>query len=154
MVRTYKAIFFQICIASYNQMFRMVLNFCRGQKFHLSAHNYKWNLERRSNSSKKHSSCRTSALRRITPGSHIAYYSLMFFTAYAFKGQVHVFAGHVQHWNIFVPRFDTVYMIQTSRMEVYIAGLIRPYALVTQQPCTDQSEWNMHSLHTPQQCSR
>ena len=40
-------------------------------------------------------SCRTSALERITRGSHITYYSLMFFIAYAFKGQVHVFAGRV-----------------------------------------------------------
>ena len=34
-----------------------------------------------------------SALGRFTQGSHITYYSLMFFIAYAFKGQVHVFAG-------------------------------------------------------------
>ena len=27
---------------------------------------------------------------------HITYYSLMFFIAYAFKGQVHVFAGQVK----------------------------------------------------------
>ena len=36
------------------------------------------------------------ALGRITRGSHITYYSLMFFIAYAFKGQVHVFAGQVK----------------------------------------------------------
>ena len=36
---------------------------------------------------------RTSALGRITGGSHITYYTLMFFIAYTFKGQVHVFAG-------------------------------------------------------------
>ena len=41
-------------------------------------------------------SCRMSALERITQGSHITYYSLMFFIAYAFKGQVHVFAGPVK----------------------------------------------------------
>ena len=41
-------------------------------------------------------SCRTSALGRITRVSHISYYSLMFFIAYAFKGQVHVFAGQVK----------------------------------------------------------
>ena len=41
----------------------------------------------------KHSSCRTSALGRITRGSHITYYSLMFFIAYTFNGQVPVFAG-------------------------------------------------------------
>ena len=41
------------------------------------------------------------ALGRITQGSHIAYYNLiayyflMFFIAYAFKGQGHVFAGRV-----------------------------------------------------------
>ena len=33
---------------------------------------------------------------RITQGSHIAYYSLMFFIEYAFKGQVRVFAGQVK----------------------------------------------------------
>ena len=33
---------------------------------------------------------------RITQKSHITYYSLMFFIAYAFKGQVHVFAGQVK----------------------------------------------------------
>ena len=32
----------------------------------------------------------------MTWGSHIAYYSLIFFIAYAFKGQVHVFAGWVK----------------------------------------------------------
>ena len=53
----------------------------RGQNLHSSARNNDRNLER------------TSALGRITQGSHIAYYSLMFFIAYAFKGQVHVFAG-------------------------------------------------------------
>ena len=37
-----------------------------------------------------------SALGRITRGSHIAYYSLMFFIAYTCKGQVHVFAGRVK----------------------------------------------------------
>ena len=44
----------------------------------------------------KHSSCGTSALGRITRGSHIAYYSLMFFIAYTFKGEVHVFARQVK----------------------------------------------------------
>ena len=44
----------------------------------------------------KHSSCRTSALERITRGSCITYYSLMFFIAYTFKGHVHVFAGRVK----------------------------------------------------------
>ena len=34
--------------------------------------------------------------QNTAPGSHIAYYSLMFFIAYAFKGQVHVFAGQVK----------------------------------------------------------
>ena len=33
---------------------------------------------------------------RITRGSHLTYYSLMFFIAYTFKGQVHVFAGQVK----------------------------------------------------------
>ena len=40
--------------------------------------------------------CRTSPLERIIRGSHITYYSLMFFIAYTFKGQVHVFAGRVK----------------------------------------------------------
>ena len=36
-------------------------------------------------------------MRRITQGSHITYYSLMFFfIAYAFNRQVHVFAGQVK----------------------------------------------------------
>ena len=53
---------------------------------------------------------RTNALERITCGSHITYYSLMFFIAYTFKGQVHVFAGrvtrpagHVKCLNYFCP---------------------------------------------------
>ena len=33
---------------------------------------------------------------RLTRGSHITYYSLMLFIAYAFEGQVHVFAGRVK----------------------------------------------------------
>ena len=41
-------------------------------------------------------SCTTSALERITRGSHITYYSTLFFVTYAFKGQVHVFAGQVK----------------------------------------------------------
>ena len=43
-----------------------------------------------------HSSCRTSALGRITQGSHIAYYSLMFIIAYPLNGQLYVFAGRVK----------------------------------------------------------
>ena len=62
----------------------------RVQKFYPSARNYEWNLERTSNSSQSTRPCRTSALGRITRGSHITYYSLVFFIAYAFKGQVHV----------------------------------------------------------------
>ena len=37
-----------------------------------------------------------SALERITHGSPITYHSHMFFIAYTFKGQVHVFAGRVK----------------------------------------------------------
>ena len=37
-----------------------------------------------------------SALGKVTWGSHITYYSLTFFIAYTFKGQVHVFAGRVK----------------------------------------------------------
>ena len=33
---------------------------------------------------------------KITQGIHITYYSLMFFIAYTFKGQVHMFAGRVK----------------------------------------------------------
>ena len=40
--------------------------------------------------------CRTMALGRITRGSHIPYYSIMFLIAYTFKGQVHVFTGFVK----------------------------------------------------------
>ena len=40
--------------------------------------------------------CRTSALGRTTRGSRITYYSLMFFIAYTFKGQVYVFVGWVK----------------------------------------------------------
>ena len=36
-----------------------------------------------------------SALKIITQGSHSTYYSLIFFIAYAFKGQVQMFAGRV-----------------------------------------------------------
>ena len=67
----------------------------RGQKFHSSARNNECNLERLSNSSQSTHPVgryRTSALERITHGSQITYYSLMFFIAYTFKGQVHVFA--------------------------------------------------------------
>ena len=37
-----------------------------------------------------------SALGRITRGNHITLDSLMLFIAYAFKGQVHVFARRVK----------------------------------------------------------
>ena len=53
------------------------------------------NLERMSNYSQSTHPV-VSALGRITRGIHITYYSLMFFIAYAFKGQVHVFAGRVK----------------------------------------------------------
>ena len=48
-------------------------------KFHSSTRNYELNLERTSNSSQ--------LLKEVT---------LMFFIAYAFKGQAHVFAGQVK----------------------------------------------------------
>ena len=59
------------------------------------------NLERTSNSSKstrpvEHLSYRRSAFGRITGGSPIAYYSLMFHIASTFKGQKHVFAGRAK----------------------------------------------------------
>ena len=53
------------------------------------------NLERMSNYSQSTHPV-VSALGRITRGIHITYYSLMFFIVYAFKGQVHVFAGQVK----------------------------------------------------------
>ena len=108
----------------------------RGQKFHSSARNYKWNLERRSNSSQSirpqdacfgnnyltflKSESKTSIFWVLSVKSFwqymgrsykfnlvniifsdirnfiSTYYSLMFFIAYAFKGQVHVFAGWVK----------------------------------------------------------
>ena len=115
----------------------------RGQKFHSSARNYKWNLERTSKSPQgTHpvgrvlwkelpvlSSCTLKyegvtsifwvlnvkyfcqymgcsykfdwvninlTVIKGTLKSQIIYYSLMFFIAYTFKGQVHVFAGRVK----------------------------------------------------------
>ena len=55
----------------------------RGQKLHSSTRNYEWNLKKDKEFFPTHSYC-------------IAYYSLMFFIAYAFKGQVLVFAGWVK----------------------------------------------------------
>ena len=94
--------------------YRLARILSRGQKFHLSARNYEWNLERTSNSyQSNHPTGRV--LWEELRGSHITCYSLMFFIAYTFKGQVHVlFAGQVkivshsscrlvQYWNIFVP---------------------------------------------------
>ena len=67
----------------------------QGTKFHSSARNYEWNLERTCNSSQS-----THPVGRVfweeLLGRHITYYSLMFFIAYTFKEQVHVFAGHVK----------------------------------------------------------
>ena len=70
---------------------------CRGQKFHLSARNYEWNLERTSNSSQSTRPVgrvyRTSAFLRIT------YYIFltMFFIAYMLlKEIVHLFEGRVK----------------------------------------------------------
>ena len=58
-----------------------------------------------------------SALGRITRGSHIAYYSLMFFIEYAFKGHVHVFAGRVK-------------IVRKSAIFKYICPLLIKTALV------------------------
>ena len=70
-----------------------------GTKFHWSARNYRTSeIQKGRVILPKHLSCRTSALRRITR-SLITYYSLMFFIAYAFKGQVHGFAGRVKSVN-------------------------------------------------------
>ena len=52
-------------------------------------YNYEWNLEMTSNSYQ--STHPVSALGRITQGSHITFISLVYFIAFAFKGQVHVF---------------------------------------------------------------
>ena len=65
----------------------------RGQKFHSSTRNYEWNLDRTSNSSQSTRPIGTSFWKNY---SRKSYNSLMSFIAYAFKGQVHVFAGRVK----------------------------------------------------------
>ena len=67
----------------------------RGQKFHLSARNYEWNLERTSNSSQSTHPTGRVLWEELPEGSHITYYSLLFFIAITFKGQVHVFTGQM-----------------------------------------------------------
>ena len=95
----------------------------RGQKFHSSTHDYEWNLERTSNSSQS----TRPALRRITRGSHIAYYSLMFFIEYTFKGQVQVFAGRVKIVNHSSCRTNAILNIfvpcKVTHMRIYLVVL-------------------------------
>ena len=67
---------------SNRKMTMVIIVIFREQKFHSFARNYQLNLERTS--------------RGITGGSNITYHCCMFFIAYAFKGQVHVFAGPVK----------------------------------------------------------
>ena len=90
----------------------------RAQKFHSSACNYEWNLERTSNSSQSTHPVgrvyRMSAFERITWGSHITYYSRMFFVAYAFKGHVHMFAGWVKVVSHLSCRTSTISKITPS----------------------------------------
>ena len=80
----------------------------------------------------KGSSYRTRALGRITRWSHITYYSLMFFIAYAFIGQAHVFAGRVKIVSYsscrtsaileyFCPLLTTVLHQATSRCAKFLA---------------------------------
>ena len=70
-----------------------------GQKFHSSTHNYEWNLERTSNSSQS-----TCPIGQVLCENYLSksFYSLMFFIAYTFEGQVHVFAGRVKIVNALV----------------------------------------------------
>ena len=74
------------------QGFKYFFQTCRGQKFHSFARNNEWNLEKTSNSSQ--STRPTGVLGKNYSGK--SYYSLMFFIAYAFKGQVRVFAWQVK----------------------------------------------------------
>ena len=61
---------------------KAIKTYSRGQKFHSPARNYKWNLERTSNSSQSTRPVgrvhRMSALGRIAWGSRITYYSCSF----------------------------------------------------------------------------
>ena len=82
-----------LCRLKHNMWYSFL---CRRQNFHSSTRNYEWNLERTSNSSKSTRPTGQSALGSMTQGSHIRYYTLMFFNAYAFIGQMHVFAGRVK----------------------------------------------------------
>ena len=65
---------------------------CRGQKFHFSTHYYKWNLERRSNSSQSMDKCLEKNYLRMS------YYILLpcILHCVCFKAQVHVFGGRVE----------------------------------------------------------
>ena len=62
-----------------------------GQKFHSSASNYEWNLEKTSNSSQS-----THPVGRVLWKELLEEVILHITLAYALKGQVHVFAGRVK----------------------------------------------------------
>ena len=74
-----------------------------------------------------------SALERITRGSGIKYYSLMFFIAYTFKGQVHdiVFAGRVKILSHLSCRTSTIlkYFCPLILYTLYIDSLFLQDAL-------------------------
>ena len=72
-------------------MGQLNVGYCQGTKFHLSTQNYEWNLERTGNSSQS-----TLLWKELLEEVNITYYSLMSFIVYAFKRQVHVFAGRVK----------------------------------------------------------
>ena len=106
----------------------------RGQKFHSSACNYKWNLERTSNPFQS-----THPVGRITRGSHIT--PLCFFIAYAFKGKVHVFAGQVKvlqdkcNIEIFLSPVKSLFKELGSSMVVcFLSIYLSIYLLILKHP--------------------
>ena len=82
------------CLSEGLSQISNILKSGRGQKFHLSAPNYEWNLERTSNSSHRTRPTGRNGKNYLRK----SYYILLpyVFIGYAFKGQVHVFAGRVK----------------------------------------------------------
>ena len=72
--------------------------------------------------------CQTSALRRITRGSHIAYYSLMFLIAITFKGQVHVFSGRVKIVSHSSCRTSAIFKYFCPLAQISYLSLIFPHS--------------------------
>ena len=68
----------------------------RGQKFHSSAHTYEWNLERTSNSSQSTRPIGRVLWKELLEDVIFHITLLCSLLHYAFKGQVHVFAGRVK----------------------------------------------------------